>query len=410
MHINCKRHLFDTFVVGIFSMIMALGAWNPFMSQNIENTDDIDNWLSQIGTILFIVYLAIKQIHSKHNVSAAQWVNNLFIFAVIFIISSLIGMPSNSNWQITLFAKLFADIFLTILLFKFFSKEPKLINYSLIIFALSCTVISTLFISGILDRFIIMRNGRMIFSGENPNSTSTRIALGAVLLSFYIFINPLKWGKKRYIWALFLLPMFLMVLASGSRGSTILMVLGITIMLFFGKYSIQSKVIAILSVVLLGIIFFYKIYSNYGDELAIYERFISMADGNDAGRTELNRYAWKIFLERPFIGYGDAGFMHEMNVRFGETRTVHNLYFYILATTGILGAIPFFYFLTYILTKSLKISRKNILPIVIIVFVLLLVGKTGGVLTYSLIWWLFAVALAEIQYTQSIAPFHNKNS
>ena len=409
MQINCKRHLTDIFVVGIFSVIMALGAWNPFMSQNIENTDEIDNWLSQIGTILFIVYLAIKQIHSKHSVSSAKWVNSLFVFAVIFIISSLIGKPSNSNWSMMLFAKLFVDIFLTILLFNFFLKDPKLINYSLIIFALSCTVISTLFITGILDHFIIMRNGRMIFSGENPNSTSTRIALGAVLLSFYIFINPLKWGKKRYICALFLLPMFLMVLASGSRGSTILMILSIVIMLLFAKYSIQSKLVSILSVILLGTFFFYKIYSNYGEGLAIYERFMLMAEGNDAGRTELNQYAWKIFLDSPFIGYGDSGFMHEMNVRFGETRTVHNLYLYILATTGILGAIPFYYFLWYILIKSLKISRKNILPIVIIIFVLLLVGKTGGVLTYSLIWYLFAVALAEIQLYIKYSTIYNKN-
>lgn len=146
---------------------------------------------------------------------------------------------------------------------------------------------------------------------------------------------------------------------------------------------------------LLLIIFFKYVFINYEGELSIGERMSEMFAGEDAGRGELNDHALNIFMSNPIFGYGDTGFKNEMIHRFGEHRTVHNLYYYILATTGILGAVPFFFFLGYMLIRSVKIVRKNILPTIIMIFVLLLVDKTGGVLTYSLIWYLFSIVLSE---------------
>lgn len=388
-----KKHL-DIISIITFSVVLALGTWNPISRQIVVDADKVDNLLSQIVTVLFVCFLALKQMAYPNGRSSKTWGNSLILFTIVFILSSLLGMPNTYTIPMSLFAKLILDILLTRLLFDFFIRMPEYMNYSLLAFALTCTVVGLLFITGFLDSFTALNSGRMIFWGENPNSTSTRIALGALILSYYIFLNPLKWGRKRYMFTPLLLPMFLMVLASGSRGSTLLMLLSIVMMLFLGENSVQSKTVSILVITSLILFFFYRIYLNYANDLAIYDRLISMTEGNDAGRNRLNKYAWEIFLDSPFIGFGSVGFTHEMHLRFGEDRTVHNLYYYILATTGIMGAIPFFYFLGYMTIKSLKIIRKHVLPTILMVFILLLVSKTGGVLTYSLIWYLFAVVLA----------------
>lgn len=122
----------------------------------------------------------------------------------------------------------------------------------------------------------------------------------------------------------------------------------------------------------------------------------SVKYGSSGGREILNKYAWNIFSDYPVIGVGTLGFSDEMMHRYYESRTVHNMYMYILATSGILGTCLFFLFLLSIACNVVRIVKKSSLPLIILGFILFLAYKTGGILTYLLMWYLFSVIISFI--------------
>lgn len=388
---NTIRDWFDRIILGLFSLVLAMGTWNP-LAPEVSEGEEPTNSFAQIVTVLLVGYLICWSFVKTTKVSI-KWATPLWCFAFVFTISTIWSQDNLENFPFLLIAKLIIDILLSVFLFKHLVRYPQLISFSLMTFAISCAIISSLYVSGALDDYIDISSGRVMFFGENPNSTSSRIALGAIVLVYYVFVNPLGWKKTRFLLSFLLVPMLLMIASSGSRGSIIILVICVFLIILFGEYSKNARYIgiSIMSILLLA---FYALFLKYASELSVIERFLDIAEGNDAGRGELKHYAWEIFISNPVFGYGDSGFMREMYLRFNEDRTVHNLYYYILATSGLLGAIPFFYFLGYLAVKSYRIARRRILPIVLVVFVLLLVDKTGGVLTYSLVWYLFAIVLA----------------
>lgn len=388
---NKIRDWIDRIILGLFSLVLAMGTWNPF-APGVSEGEEPTNSFAQIVTVLLVGYLICWSFAKKTKVSI-KWAAPLWCFTFVFTFSTIWGQDNLEHLPILLIAKLIIDILLSVYLFKHLVRYPQLISFSLMTFAISCAIISSLYVSGALDDYIDISSGRVMFFGENPNSTSSRIALGAIVLVYYVFVNPLGWKKTRFLLSFLLVPMLLMIASSGSRGSIIILVICVFLIILFGEYSKNARYIgiSIMSILLLA---FYALFLKYASELSVIERFLDIAEGNDAGRGELKHYAWEIFISNPVFGYGDSGFMREMYLRFNEDRTVHNLYYYILATSGLLGAIPFFYFLGYLAVKSYRIARRRILPIVLVVFVLLLVDKTGGVLTYSLVWYLFAIVLA----------------
>lgn len=185
-------------------------------------------------------------------------------------------------------------------------------------------------------------------------------------------------------------------MASGSRGSFIALIVCSIIFLFYQTDSarLQSRIAIVFA--LLGLLGFsiIRIMGNNTD-YAIFERLYDTYENDaDAGRAELNRMAIEIFADNPLWGAGAEGFRYEMLNRFGETRTVHNLYLHILAMTGLLGFSSFMTFLFRILLQSYRHRIRDALALTLIIFVMLLAYKTGSMLTYIPMWYIFAICIS----------------
>src|SRR5206468_10354423 len=69
----------------------------------------------------------------------------------------------------------------------------------------------------------------------------------------------------------------------------------------------------------------------------------SWDEGDTAGRREIYDEAWKMFLERPELGYGGANNRFELGARLNyPDRDTHNVFLAVLTEVGLVGGLGFF--------------------------------------------------------------------
>lgn len=382
----------------IFSVLLALGTWNPFLpAADIENENSGFS-LAQIYSAIFITYLFLIRLFNYRQLKFTSWGKYIVLFYITLLLSTVYwSINELSISTAVFFLKFFLSISLCFLLPEIFIRNKKYLYYSLAAFSFACGFVALLFSIGALDEFTYISKGRVFIFGENPNSTSGRITIAFLLLLYLIFKNPLKWRRRRFWFCLLFFPMLMMIIASGSRGSFLILCLGIIVFLLLNPSVNIVKKYAILICTIIAIGVTVSFITSENVEYALFYRLEnSFKYGDSSGREKLNSYSIQIFEEYPLIGKGVIGFTEEMNLRFNEVLTVHNLYIYILATSGIIGFIFFISFLVILLIKSIRIRRLNHLPLVIFVFIFFLAYKTGGILTYLLMWYLFAVIISFI--------------
>lgn len=212
---------FVSILLILFSILLAFGRWNPFVEYS-ENNDGFD--LSQIYSVFFIGYLFFHIGLKKTKLVYTQWKPFIVLLYLLLIFSTILWSIDDINMSFVLFfGKLFLAMSLCFLLPEVFIRNEKSLYYSIASFSISCALIALLFILGYLENYTSFRGGRLNIFGENPNSTSGRIVIASVLLLYLIIENPLHWKKIRYLLILLFFPMLGMVIASGSRGSFILL-------------------------------------------------------------------------------------------------------------------------------------------------------------------------------------------
>lgn len=281
--------------------------------------------------------------------------------------------------------KFLLSIFLFVILSSIFNSDEELIIKNLFIFAIGTTILSLAYFFDLIDGGFVERNDRLLFLEENPNSLSTRVAMGIVVF----FWSSLK--KNQSIWlriALFLpIPfLFNLILASGSKGSFILCVLAILFLLFFSKnirkkYKIYFVVASIMLLI-------------YFSPLIIESNLFLRLDSSNitTGRSDIWSSAINIFLNNP-LGVGENGYLNEMNREYGERIDTHNVFLYLLVTGGLIPFLLFVKFMIKLLVISYKVSRDEKKPLMIIFWcsMFFVMNKTGGVLTYLILWYFLAM-------------------
>ena len=391
---------FTLLLLLIFSFLLALGTWNPFAPVSNVQDEDGGFGLFQIYSSLFIVYLFVLRIYTHGELRFRSWKKYMMGLYLVLLLSTIF----RSINEVTLstgvfFLKFLLSLSLCFLLPEIFIRNRKYLYYSIAVFSISCALIALFFSLGLLENYVLISNGRVSVFDENANSTSGRIAIGFILLLYMIVRNPLEWGKNRYFLIMLLFPMLMMIMASGSRGSFIILCFCVMLFLWLNPSKNKVKKYLLLICCLLamggGII---KIASSHTD-FSLFERLEASMHGESAGRGALNRYALQIFEDYPLVGKGTIGFTEEMRTRFYETRTVHNLYLYILATSGLLGFGLLILFLLSLFVRTLHIIKKEHLALIVFMFICLLAYKTGGILTYLLMWYLFSIVITLIDFS-----------
>ena len=168
--------------------------------------------------------------------------------------------------------------------------------------------------------------------------------------------------KINYIWAILYL---LGILLTGKRMLLAIPIVIYVIALFLLKK--KNKVTTIVGSIILGIAIFY-IASNAIPQLGVtFQRFSMYEDDTLRGRDNLWLYALALFKTYPFLGVG-YGAYNKMASMWGLTTgdgiawstNAHNIYYQLLAETGIIGTCLFvLLFVMGIVTTIKKIKIFN---------------------------------------------------
>ena len=391
-------------LVILFSIALALGTWNPLVAYNPQVASSSFD-LSQIISVLFIFSL-IPITAGKHLVKISFGKELAILFLAIFSSTIFNSISALGFSDLIFFIKLALVMLLCYLLPRLFLIKPEFLYRSMLFFSITCAIISIWFFLGGMSEYIILDKGRVSFWGENPNSTSARFVAAFLFLLHFIISEKKRLKKYRFL-LLLPLPLVLnLIMATGSRGSFLILLICTIIYLAFLPFRNSNYKIVFAFVIPVALYFSISYFARTNQEYSLLERLNNSIElGEDAGRAELNKDAFNIFIDHPLIGVGEANFQDEMVSRYNEERTVHNLYLYLLAVSGIIGFITFFVFLYRLFIGSIRIRRLAPIALTLLIYIFLLSYKTGGILTYMLMWYIFAIIIALINSPQMLSSY-----
>jgi len=362
-------------LVIFFSFILALG----------NLVDLFGAGILEILAIIVGFLIIIERKNQKNILKYGKQAFPLFIILVILFFANVFYGYTGIDDQF-LNLKFLLAIVIYILLSAFFENDKKGMLLSLLLFSIGTAILSILYFFDLLQGGLELRKDRLIFLGENPNSLSIRISLGVFLLIWMSLKNIFNSIFKRILLLIPVPFMIALIVASGSKGSFVLCILSVLMLIFISK-NISKKY----KYIFISFLFIFLVFSlDFLLKSNLYERFAESE--LTTGRLDIWKEAMDIFYSNPF-GVGENGYKQEIKFRIGESLDTHNVFIYLLVTGGLISLVLFIYFYLKILQKSIisyKISRE---PVFIIIWIsmFIIMSKTGGVLTYLIMWYFLAV-------------------
>lgn len=262
-------------------------------------------------------------------------------------------------------------------------KQERVINGTLWALTGATMVLALLQILGITGQ-VQVQEREAAFGGQNPNSLAVILSLG--LLSLF----GLAYGREKQDWKarlLFWLGSGILAVGmvkTGSRGATIALLGSLSIFFLRGKSLATKLKFGLIALVGVG----FLVVASYRVEAVRVRWEKTIYDQSFAQRENIYPAAIGMILERPMIGWGPVIHIWELGPRVGsETRDEHNVYLWILAEVGIVGAIPFFVglWLCGLAAWRARHGSQGILPLVLLAFVL--AGSMKGTLHGSKFFW-----------------------
>lgn len=389
--ITYKYYLILSILFAATTALGQLNVLNPYGTSSPEGDGQSSPFTLAVQGV-FILSLIFIRDRIKH---LGKFIAPLICFSVLFLLSSIINanhIPVSFYIQM---CKLIACIYLFYKLPSLYLRYPKLFYISILSYAFAIIIISLLFSFDLLGPLVSWHGGRAWLFFENPNSTSSRAALAVLFIIIFVETHKTKVSKILYLCCL---PIFYLIFAGGSRGSFIILILSIVLYILLRNRNVIKMAFKIASGICIGIVLITYL-SEIAPEATMMTRISeSIETGDTAGRELLIEYTEIIFEKSPILGVGAITFTDLMRVMFNEHRTVHNMFWYVLVTTGMVGFTCFMIFVYNLLKTSWRNLRKVPISFVIIVAMLLLGYKTGGALTYINMWFGFAVALSYIYF------------
>jgi O-antigen ligase len=295
--------------------------------------------------------------------------------------------------------KFLAAIGVYISMSVFFRLHPDKALLSMFYFSIGVAAMVTVYYLGLFEGNYRFSKGRIFLFEENPNSISSRVAIAIIFLFYWVIDNPLRFKRARWLLLLPIPLMFFFVFLTGSKGSTIISGFGVISVFLFSSYSRGLK--SILSIISLLLIVSFGVKSF--NETTVYKRFQEDSVTELGTREELWLNAVDIFVDNPW-GIGEKAYFREAKSRIGRALDTHNLFLYILVTGGVLGIVFFLIFLTRVFRLMVaQIKKRQIITPIIYFVLVLLISKTGGVLTYLVLWYSLAFVTGYRLNTKSYA-------
>lgn len=392
-----QRRMFSFLLIAI-SISIGIGPLFLFIfspNNMIENNRlDADTYFTPIIMVILFISTLIYGKLGKYIIRNSSEFIPLFGLWLIMLLSSIIysrGAYMTLNLPF-LGAVLFFMCSRGIML-----EHPEIIDKALLAYIYTCGIVSIFYLILINTPFAIVSQGRYFFLGENPNSYSTRLATSFVCSLFFL---KKKNVNRNILIVLFLMSQLYIIFLSGSRGALFTLLIGsITYLISLKQikglkifFNYRFIIFAVMMTIILLVIFSEIDFS----ETSMVERLTDFFESkNTGGRTQLWNDTFNIFIDNPIIGVGTDGFRNEMLIRFGEQRDAHNLFLYILSTSGVIGTLAFLAFLLPMALSSMQSQKNQFFSLTIFIVIISIAFRSGGILAYSLLWYLFAICSAQ---------------
>lgn len=409
---NKDKSRFTILFLIAFSIVTALGSFNPFVAHNGIDHDEYgaSSPVSLVVQTLFICWI-IKENNKPFKYK--RYCLPLFCFYGLLVISSFIYMPVGDlvNTGIYLI-KIFLCFALYACLPVVLCRNKNAISITMTAYALTMAIISLLFLVGALDSLSYWSKGRAFILNENPNTTSSRLSLAFLFIIYLTTWNPAGWGKWRWLLVSLELPIMITIMATGSRGSFLITIFSLIIYMFCfpTKNVLKKYTVIIVSAIVVSVAVIVIMRDN--TDFSLFERlYESIESHGDSERELLINETKLIISDYPILGSGCTGYKNEMWTRYGENRIVHNMFWHVIAITGAIGGVFFIWFFVSIILKAFKVRFRNPMAITLICFIFLLAYKTGGALSYIVIWYALAltITLCYCQTHKNANSYHIKS-
>jgi len=234
-------------------------------------------------------------------------------------------------------------------------RRERLARGALWSFVLGCTVIAALNVLGIGTKVVESdETTRRIVFGQDANLLGGNMALALVALMTLTFGGRTRLLQPRVIGSTalaFVLAKSLML--AGSRGAVLAVAGGV---LAFGLQTRDLRAFARTFIVTAMVAASLLVVVYRSDSMM--KRYTRTLDsGNMSGREQIFPEAWKMFTERPLLGWGPIENQYELGLRTAgfnigrhnadgvsdrDSKDTHNLLLDVLTSMGVLGGLPLF--------------------------------------------------------------------
>ena len=311
---------------------------------------------------------------------------------LMFILAGFVATAFHSEYSLELKDsynyRVLLLIILMFLISMHYAKDESMLSKTLNVYIASVKLMFLLFQMGTGVEIV---NNRLRLFGDNPNA----IGMKAVIAFLIILANLLK-PKNSLInvvisLALFI-PLLSLIIASGSRGAFLSVFMGISIITLFSKMSLGKKIFITISGLIASVFFF--IYVLETNEV-FRRRLLHSLETGDIGRNEAWMGAYEIIQNNLILGVGFPGALPEMYKYIGIAMDPHNVFLYVLITTGVIGFLFYMLFVLNLAKNLVKTYQKTGRIIYVLIFVILMINmaKAGGAIGTILYWFLFAVLI-----------------
>jgi len=331
------------------------------------------------GLALLFVFMVTIRIFVNNSKLV---INRYLLYHLLFICICAFSVfyANNPNYAISEIKTLIL-IFIVMIGIINFVDTPKKIDYILKTYIIA-GLLSSVYILLVSDFANITRYGKEL---GNQNSVGMMISI-----SFIFSLNQYyKDNKKKYL--LLPIPMFIVILLTGSRKSLLFLILTTLFIIYFQSGSnLKEKIgtIIISIIILIGVFYisteipiFYKIIGERIESLTALITGNGQVDTSLTTRKYMIEYGLNLFKNRPFLGYGSNNYRVMFGIIHGVERYAHNNFIELFVNIGFIGTTM--YYLTNLkvakdLLRHIRESRNkaSIYPFIAIIFGYLVLGTS----------------------------------
>ena len=215
---------------------------------------------------------------------------------------------------------------------------------------------------------------------------------GRLMFPLIISINRALFGKKKLFIILYgaiIAALSYILLLTGSRAGVIAIAAAVVALLFQG---LEKKKIWILAGFTLLLLLFYFAPRFLPEHIS--QRVFNINKYKEITSIKGDRIdIWKhvvidLFLWSPLFGYGGGCSGNALAQFYGHVKAVHNSYLMVLCEVGLLGFVPWMYFVIRQIKEAIRL-RKHSTTLIPVTVAVMLVAMTLDALTEKYLWSVF---------------------